>query len=297
MINYLVAMATLWSFYALLALGLNLQWGYAGLVNFGLVAYFGLGAYASALLVLHGVAFPVALVAGTGLAAALGLVVALSTFRLREDYLAVVTLGFSEIVRLVILNEVWLTEGARGLTGIPRPFHAWAGGASDVLYLAWTLIAVLVVFIVAERIRVAPFGRVLRAIREDADVVALAGKNVPAFKLQAFVLGAAAAGVAGSLYAHYLTFLSPDQLDATVTIYAWIAVIVGGSGNNKGALLGALVLMTLLEGSRFLKDVIPVFSDVRLAALRLMVVGFLLVGFMMFRPEGLWREESVRAGG
>jgi ABC-type branched-subunit amino acid transport system permease subunit len=295
MTNYLVAMATLWSFYALLALGLNLQWGYAGLINFGLVAYFGVGAYASALLVLAGVAFPVALGAAAALAAGLGLLVALSTFRLREDYLAVVTLGFAEIVRLVILNEVWLTEGARGLTGIPRPLHAWAGGGSDVLYLGWTLLAVLVVFSVAERIRIAPLGRVLRAIREDADVVALAGKSVPALKLQAFVLGAGVAGLAGSLYAHYLTFLSPDQLDATVTIYAWIAVIVGGSGNNKGALLGALVLMTLLEGSRFLKDLIPVFSDVRLAALRLMVVGFLLVGFMMFRPEGLWREESVRA--
>jgi ABC-type branched-subunit amino acid transport system permease subunit len=294
--NYLVAMATLWSFYALLALGLNLQWGYAGLVNFGLVAYFGIGAYASALLALRGVAFPVALAAAAALAAALGLVVALSTFRLREDYLAVVTLGFSEIVRLVVLNEVWLTEGARGLTGIPRPLHVWAGGASDVLYLGWTLVTVLVVFVMAERIRIAPFGRVLRAIREDADVAALAGKNVPAFKLQAFVLGAAVAGVAGSLYAHYLAFLSPDQLDATVTIYAWIAVIVGGSGNNRGALLGAFVLMTLLEGSRFLKDLIPVFSGVRLAALRLMVVGFLLVGFMMFRPEGLWREEPVKPG-
>lgn len=293
MTNYLVAMGTLWSFYALLALGLNLQWGYAGLVNFGLVAYFGIGAYASALLVLAGVPFAGALALAAVLAGALGLVVALSTFRLREDYLAVVTLGFAEIVRLVALNEVWLTEGARGLTGIPRPLAAWGAG-SDVLYLAWTLAAVAVVFVLAERIRVAPLGRVLRAIREDADVAALAGKNVPALKLQAFVLGAAVAGVAGSLYAHYLTFLSPDQLDATVTIYAWIALIVGGSGNNKGALLGALVLMSLLEGSRFLKDLIPVLSGVRLAAVRLMLVGGLLVGFMMFRPEGLWREEPVR---
>lgn len=293
--NYLVAMGTLWGFYALLALALNLQWGYAGLVNFGLVAYFGIGAYTSALLVLAGAPLPLAVLAAAALAGGLGLVVALSTFRLREDYLAVVTLGFAEIVRLVILNEVWLTEGARGLTGIPRVVSGGMGVGADVVYLAWTAGAVALVFVLAELIRLAPLGRVLRAIREDADVAALAGKNVPAFKLQAFMLGAAVAGVAGSLYAHYLTFLSPDQLDSTVTIYTWIAVIVGGSGNNKGALLGALVLMTLLEGSRFLKDLIPVLSDVRLAAVRLMLVGGLLVGFMMFRPEGLWREEPVRA--
>jgi branched-chain amino acid transport system permease protein len=294
-IDYLVAMATLWGFYALLALALNLQWGMTGLVNFGHVAFFAVGAYVSGLLALGGAPFPAALGAAAVLAAVLGLLVALSTLRLQEDYLAVVTLGFAEITRLVILNEVWLTEGARGLPGIPRPLQRALGGADEVAYLALVLAAVAVVFLLAERIRRSPFGRVLRAIREDAEVAAVAGKHVPAFKLQAFVLGAAVAGVAGSLYAHYLTFLSPDQFDSTVTIYAWIAVIVGGSGNNKGVLLGALVLMGLLEGSRFLKDLVPVFSGVRLAAVRLMIVGLLLILFMMFRPEGAWKEEKPRA--
>jgi branched-chain amino acid transport system permease protein len=286
--RYLVAMAILWSFYALLALGLNLQWGMTGLVNFGHVAYFAVGAYASALLVLAGAPFPLAFAAAAGVAAALGLVVVVTTLRLQEDYLAVVTLGFAETVRLIILNEVWLTEGARGLPGIPRPL------ADEVLYLGLVLAVVAAVFLLAEAIRTSPFGRVLRAIREDAEVAAIAGKNVPAFKLQAFVVGAAVAGLAGSLYAHYLTFLSPDQFDSTVTIYVWIAVIVGGSGNNKGVLLGALVLMGLLEGSRFLKDLVPVLSDVRLAAVRLMLTGLLLVLFMRFRPEGVWKEEKPR---
>jgi branched-chain amino acid transport system permease protein len=291
-IDYLVAMATLWGFYALLALALNLQWGMTGLVNFGHVAFFAVGAYVSGLLALGGTPFPVALGAAAVLTAVLGLLVALSTLRLQEDYLAVVTLGFAEVTRLVILNEVWLTEGARGLPGIPRPLQGALGGADEGAYLALVLVAVAVAFVVAERIRRSPFGRVLRAIREDAEVAAIAGKHVPAFKLQAFVLGAVVAGVAGSLYAHYLTFLSPDQFDSSVTIYAWIAVIVGGSGNNKGVLLGALVLMGLLEGSRFLKDLVPVFSGVRLAAVRLMIVGLLLILFMMFRPEGAWKEEK-----
>ncbi len=288
MTRYLVAMAILWGFYALLALGLNVQWGMTGLVNFGHVAYFAVGAYASALLVLAGAPFPLAFAAAAGVAAALGLVVAVTTLRLQEDYLAVVTLGFAETVRLIILNEVWLTEGARGLPGIPRPL------AGEVLYLGLVLAVVAAAFLLAEAIRTSPFGRVLRAIREDAEVAAIAGKNVPAFKLQAFVVGAAVAGLAGSLYAHYLTFLSPDQFDSTVTIYVWIAVIVGGSGNNKGVLLGALVLMGLLEGSRFLKDLVPVLSDVRLAAVRLMLIGLLLVLFMRFRPEGVWKEEKPR---
>lgn len=292
MIDYLVAMGTLWGFYALLALGLNLQWGMAGLVNFGLVAFFAVGAYTSALVTLAGASFPVGLAAGACLAAVLGLIVALSTVRLREDYLAVVTLGAAEIVRLVVLNEVWLTEGARGLPGIPRPLQGHFTTGYGLFYLALVVLAVAISFVLAEAIRRSPFGRVLRAIREDADVTAVAGKNVLAFKLQAFVLGAGIAGVAGSLYAHYLTFLSPDQFDPTVTIYVWIAVIVGGSGNNRGVLMGALILMGLLEGTRFLKDLVPAISGVRLAALRLMFVGFLIIVFMMFRPEGLWKEEK-----
>lgn len=294
MINYLIAMAILWSFYALLALALNLQWGFAGLVNFGLVAYFAIGAYTSALLALAGAPFPLALAAAALLAAGLGLVVALTTLRLEEDYLAVVTLGFAETVRLVILNETWLTEGARGLPSIPPPLRQRFAGGYEGFYLALALVVVAVAFVVAERVRTAPLGRVLRAIREDAVVAAAAGKNVPLFKLEAFALGAAVAGMAGSLYAHYLTFLSPDQFDSTVTIYVWIAVIVGGSGNNKGVLLGAFVLMGLLEGSRFLKDLVPLLSGVRLAAVRLMIVGLLLILFMIFKPEGVWKEEKPR---
>lgn len=292
MIDYVVAMGTLWGFYALLALGLNLQWGMAGLVNFGLVAFFAVGAYTSALTTLAGASFPIGVAAAAGLAAVLGLIVALSTVRLREDYLAVVTLGAAEIVRLAVLNEVWLTEGARGLPGIPRPWQGHFTTGYGLFYLMLIVIAVALSFALAEAIRRSPFGRVLRAIREDADVAAVAGKDVLAFKLQAFVLGAGIAGVAGSLYAHYLTFLSPDQFDPTVTIYVWIAVIVGGSGNNRGALMGALILMGLLEGTRFLKDLIPAISGVRLAALRLMSVGLLLIVFMMFRPEGLWKEDK-----
>jgi branched-chain amino acid transport system permease protein len=284
-IDYLVAMAILWSFYALLALALNLQWGFAGLVNFGHVAFFAIGAYTSGLLALAGAPFVAAFASAALLAAGLGVLVALTTLRLEEDYLAVVTLGFAETVRLVILNETWLTEGARGLPGIPPPLRRWFIHGYEPFYLAVVLAVVAVTFVVAERIRSAPLGRVLRAA---------AGKNVVLFKLEAFTLGAAAAGMAGSLYAHYLTFLSPDQFDATVTIYVWIAVIVGGSGNNKGVLVGAAVLMGFLEGSRFLKDLVPIFSGVRLAAIRLMMVGLLLILFMMFRPQGAWKEEKPR---
>lgn len=294
MINYLVAMAIFWGVWALLALALNLQWGLTGLVNFGHVAFFAVGAYTSGLLALAGVPFPLALAAAGLLAALFGVVVALTTLRLDEDYLAVVTLGFAETVRLVILNETWLTEGARGLPGIPPPLRARFGEGYERFYLVVVLVAVAAAFVVAERIRTAPFGRVLRAIRESPMVAAVAGKDVAHFKLEAFAIGAAVAGIAGSLYAHYLTFLSPDQFDSTVTIYVWIAVIIGGSGNNKGALLGAFVLMALLEGSRFLKDVVPLFSGVKLAAIRLIIVGVLLILFMITKPEGLWREEKPR---
>ncbi len=291
MTAYLVAIATLVGIRALVTLGLNVQWGLTGLVNLGAVAFFGVGAYTAALLAVSGVplaaAWPAAIVLASGAGAALAMV----ALRLREDYLAIVTLGFGEVLRLFLLNETWLTRGANGVTGIPRPLHARFAGHYDLFYLALVLVSVALVYLALERVRRSPFGRVLRAIREDEVVAAVAGKPVFRFKVQAFALGAGVAGLAGILFAHYLAYIEPNMFLPQESLFVWLALILGGSGNNRGALLGSVALLGLLEGSRFLKDVIPFLTGVRLAAVQQMLVGLVLVVLMIRRPEGLLPEK------
>jgi len=284
MIAYLTAILTLVGVRALLTLGLNVQWGLTGLVNLGAVAFFAVGAYTSALLAVGGVPLLLAWPAGIALAAAAGAALALVALRLREDSLAIVTLGFAEVLRLCLLNEAWLTRGANGVTGIPRPLHGWS-------YLILVLAAVGLVYAALERMRRSPFGRVLRAIREDEVVAAVAGKPVFRFKVQAFAIGAGVAGLAGVLFAHYLAYVEPNMFLPQESLYVWLALILGGSGNNRGALLGSLVLLGLLEGSRFAKDVIPFLTGVRLAAAQQILVGVVLVTMMIRRPEGLLPEK------
>jgi branched-chain amino acid transport system permease protein len=294
MIAYLTAIAILVGIRALLTLGLNVQWGMTGLVNLGVVAFFAVGAYTSALLAVSGTPLAAAWGAAVALAATIGAGLATVALRLKEDYLAIVTLGFSEVVRLFLLNEAWLTRGANGVTAIPRPLHTQFSGHYDAFYLVLVLAAVGAVYWALERLRRAPFGRVLRAIREDETVAAVAGKPVFRFKVQAFALGAAVAGLAGILFAHYLAYVEPNMFLPQESLFVWLALILGGSGNNRGALLGSAVLLGLLEGSRFAKDVIPFLSGVRLAAAQQILVGLVLVALMIRRPEGLLPE---RPGG
>src|SRR5207249_3614609 len=257
MIAYLTAIATLVGVRALVTLGLNVQWGMTGLVNLGAVAFFAIGAYTSALLAVGGVSLVFAWPAAVGLATAAGAGLAMVALRLREDYLAIVTLGFGEVLRLFLLNEAWLTRGANGVTAIPRPLHARFAGHYDLFYLALVLVVVALVYAALERLRRSPFGRVLRAIREDEIVAAVAGKPVFRFKVQAFALGAGIAGLAGILFALSPARRGPTLLLPPESLAAWLALTLGASGNNRGALRGSLVQPGLLERSRFAKDGLP----------------------------------------
>ena len=244
MLNYLLFIATMGGLYGLLALSLNLIWGGAGMVNLGLAGFFAVGAYASALVTTAGHApilagWLLALIAG-GLA---GLIVTLSTTRLREDYLAIVTLGFAEVVRLVAANEIWLTHGVDGISGIPGPGKAALGQDFNAVYLVIVLAVLAAVFVLVCRIDRSPYGRVLRAIREDAQVAQVAGKPVLRFKAQAFALSAAIAGLAGALYAHFTSYIAPDLF---LPLYAKLHRLRMGKGQGNAArartVLGAAIL-------------------------------------------------------
>src|SRR5712664_2251414 len=286
MLSYLLFIATVGGIYGLLALSLNLIWGGVGMVNLGLAGFFAVGAYASALLTTAGhapiaVGWLAALVAG----GAAGLVVTLSTTRLREDYLAIVTLGFAEVVRLMAANEIWLTRGADGISGIPGPWKRALGQDFNAVYFLIVVGALMVVFFVVRRI-----DRALRAIREDAQVAQVAGKSVLRFKTEAFALSAAIAGLAGALYGHFTSYIAPDLFLPLITVYIFLAVASGGTGRPAGALLGAYLVMTLLESSRFFVEWIPSVTAVQRAALKELLIAVALILVLRLKPSGILPE-------
>jgi branched-chain amino acid transport system permease protein len=297
MSGYFIAIFTFVSLAVLLGFALNIQWGQAGMMNFGLAGFYGIGAYTAAILSKAGVDGFTATVAAMAMTAALSALVSLATLKLREDYLAITTLAFAELVRLVLTNETWLTGGANGIRDIPRPLIGLVGGDQyELFFLLLCLGLVALTYLVLDRIIRSPFGRALRAVREDDVVAATLGKNVLALRVKAFAIGGAVIGLAGALHAYYFTYIDPEEFAGFVTVYAFMAVIVGGKGSNRGLLLGACTVMVLLEGTRFLKDFVPFFSAQQAASLRLALIGAGLVLILIFRPEGISSEYRLSIG-
>jgi branched-chain amino acid transport system permease protein len=316
-----IASGEFWAFvgvvagiYTLLALGIQLEFGFAGLLNFGHVAFMAIGAYTMAILVVKAgwsmwLAAPLAVLA----AACAGVVLGLPTLRLRADYFAIVTIAFSEIVRYVATNEDRLTGGSQGTINLAgageaaayngewEQFQGWLQttlhlGSKDVTML---LVVWLVALAGCTGLWAAgrtPWGRVLRAIREDEDAAAALGKNVFAFKLQALALGSALAGLAGCFFAWQFSFFSPDDFAPLVTFFAWMIVILGGPGRFFAVPAGALLFGVLFAGTRFF-DFAPFswFDSAERAYLRLLLIGLAIIGLVLFRPQGILgrREELV----
>jgi branched-chain amino acid transport system permease protein len=290
--NYVIAMAVSAGIYALMALGVNVIWGFAGMVNLGLVGFFAVGAYTSALLTLKA-GWPIAagMAAAALVSSCVGVGVALITVRLRGDYLAIVTLGFAETIRIVASNAIGFTNGTDGISGIPGPYRgALSPEAFNLLYLAIVAAIVAVAYGIAQRLRASPFGRVLRAIRDDEQVSAVAGKNVTLFKVKAFAMGSAALGLAGALYAHYTSYIAPDIFVPLFTLYIKLALLAGGLGDNRGAVVGAFAVVFLLESTRFVIPLVPGLSPVQGAAVREFLVAALLILILRYRPQGLIPE-------
>ena len=292
MIAYLCAIGIIALIYALLALGLNLQFGFTRLVNFGVVAFFAIGAYTSGLLALQGVPLLLSFVAAMVVAGLFALPIGLLSLRLRDDYLAIVTLGFSEAIRITIQQEEWLTKGVQGLPGLPKLFAGWSSPAGDIA--TFVLLAVITGIVAWGTLRLSrsPFGRLLRAIGDDEPALTALGKDPAWFKVQVFMLGAALAGLAGAFYAHFITFITPEQFIPLITFYVWMGLVMGGTGSVRGALFGTLLLMVFLEGSRFVKDWIPGVSEVGMASLRLAAVGLALILVTLYRPNGIFGGKS-----
>jgi neutral amino acid transport system permease protein len=434
--SFIISIVIFTAIYAVFSLGLNLQWGFTGLLNFGHVAFMTVGAYTTVLLSMAGVPLAIAALAGGAIAALLGLLIGLSTLRLRTDYLAIVTIGISELIRLVAVNEQWLTRGTLGLQRFPLPlatfnpnlllrigmiavlttivglayrqlwqwlrlsvkgissqalltrssaaliylgsltlvlsgigitakqlklantipawglglmllgaialtcgFYIWLGKffsarisdwakglsliftlvcaaiglcafgyASAALYhydnnpsktgLMWvSVLTVALVYWGLEKLVRSPWGRVLKAIREDEEIAKALGKNVFWYKLQSLMLGGFCAGIAGALYAWQLTIVYPDNFFPLITFNAWTIIVLGGAGSNVGTLLGATIFWGYDSITRFiLKDIVPL-DDASLGSFRIMVIGLILIGLMRWRPQGiLGKQEELSLG-
>jgi branched-chain amino acid transport system permease protein len=296
MTAYLVTILIFVCIAILLGFALNLQWGVCGMVNFGLVGFFALGAYAAALVALAGAGSFAAVMVAALVCAAASAGLALITLRLSDEYLAILTLGFGQVIGLVALSEDWLTGGSLGLSGIPRPL---AGLVSEQNYepafLLLLVVSLVAVYVALDLLLRSPFGRVLRAIRDDEVVAATLGKNVAAMRVKAFAIGGAIIGVAGAFHAFYLTYIDPSQFTATITGYTFMAVIIGGRGSNKGLVLGAITIIALIESTRFLKDAVEIIDAGQLAALRLILVGAGLVLVLIYRPQGIASEYRLKS--
>lgn len=335
-LSYMTTFILMASIYSVISLGLNVQWGYTGLFNIGIAAFFAIGAFTSALFTLtkptgaaasftqqlfgFGMPFWVGLLAAGAVAGILAWLVGKPTLRLRDDYLAIATIGIAEMVRLIFQNERWLANGPQPLRGIPQPLSCLTGQGCDwlpafvndffaplgprdypVLYVAIVALVLYLVYRVLERAIRSPWGRVLRAVREEEASAAMSGKDIAAFRMQAFVVGAIIMGMGGSLYAHYVVSIDYGHFDPLYgTFLIWVMLMLGGSGNNRGAILGAFVVWGIWSGTSFAVDALrPTLAAIgpdipsRGPYLRLLFISILLLLIVLYRPKGLLPEEKV----
>ena len=309
-IAYLVSLAIMAGIYAVFCLGLNIQWGYTGLFNIGIAGFFCIGAYTTALITtpqptglyaryvhqIFGLDLPFVFGVG-GAAFACGMIaflIGIPTLRLGEDYLAISTLGIAETLRLIFNNEHWLANGPRGLMGLPQPLQGLVDPSHyNYIYLIIVIFIVTVIYFLIERGIRSPWGRVLRAIREDEISAAMSGKNIFNFKMQSLIFGAMVMGVGGALYAHYTKAISPDVFTPLYgTFIIWGMLMAGGSGNNKAAILGAYVVWGIWIGTKFMTDLLPYTLKARAPYIRFLLIGILLEVILIYRPQGLLGEEK-----
>jgi len=281
--EYLLHILVITGIYIILTLSLNLVVGYTGLPALGHAAFSCVGAYVSSLLALNlGFSPWLGLLIGACVAALLGVVIGFPSLRLKGDYLALATFGTGVIVYSIAKNWVSITRGPMGLPGIPG-FSVLGFQFSEIWsYLVLVTLFVLLTYFVMWRVVNSPFGRILRGIREDEIATLAMGKNVDRHKILVFVIGAFFAGIAGSLYAHYITFIDPSSFTVMESITILLMVVFGGMGSLSGAFVGAAILVIFPELLRFLG--MP--SSIA-APLRQMIYGLLLIILMLKRPQGI----------
>ena len=291
--------------YAVICLGLNLQWGQTGLFNVGVAGFVAVGAYVSSILTTPAIAgrlggFDLPIVVGWiggGLGASfLCFLLGALTLRLRSDYLAIATFGAAVVIQLALLNLEGITGGPFGIGFIPRPFGELAdrAGLFAAANLGVLIVLVLVCYFALQHLVRSPWGRVLRALREDEDAAKALGKDPVTYRLQAFAIGGFVMGLGGAAQAHFIGFIAPDNYLPTLTFQVWTMLIVGGSGNMRGAILGAVLVWAIwaVSGS-VVSSVFPADQQARAASLQIVLIGVALCLVLLLRPHGILGEAGT----
>lgn len=281
--DYLLHIFILAAIYTTLVVSLDLLVGQTGLLSIAHAAFYGLGAYTSALLatVFH-LPFISGVLAGMMVAMMISLIVSLPSLRLHDDYFVIATFGFQMILFSVFNNWMDLTRGPLGIPGIPQPVIFGWHVTTHLDFLILAAIFAYFAYFVVNRLSSSPFGRVLHAIREDKVMAGSLAKNTLCYKVTAFAVSAALAAMAGSLYASYITYIDPTNFTVMESILVLSMVIIGGAGSKWGPVIGAVVLVVLPEALRFVG-----FPSAIAANMRQIIYGALLVIMMMFRSRGL----------
>ena len=274
--------------YIVLAVSLNLALGYTGLLNLGHVAFFGIGAYTSALLAIEGMPYLAAMLFAGLLASAFGYLLVIATDKLRGDYLAMATLGFSFVVYSLLLNLRDLTRGAMGIPGIPRPEILGFTVRTNDQYLIFALIVCVASILIIYRIVNSPFGKLLEATRDNAVCLRVLGKNTFSLKYKAMMISAFFAGIAGSLYAHYISFIDPTSFYISELILVLTIVIVGGLASIKGSIIAPIIIIYVPELLRMLDLPGSVIGPVRQA-----MYAVILIAILMIRPRGIFGKVDL----
>ncbi|MCG8428134.1 MAG: branched-chain amino acid ABC transporter permease [Chromatiales bacterium] len=292
---YLITIAGIWG---ILSLSLNFQYGLTGLLNLGHVGFFMLGAYTSTILVvLAGLPIIVGMVAAVAAAALLGMLMALPTANLQQDYWAISTLAAAEIIRIIFLNTPlggpYVGE-AFGVSGIPRPLRELFTSEGYNLFYMWLVLTCLVLcYLLVVWLSHMPFGRTLKAIREGDDIPLALGKRVSSFRIRAMMVGGALGGFAGALFAHYNAYIAPEYFLPLETFIVWAMVILGGAGNFLGSLVGTFIIQAIYNSTRFLAGWVDIEASV-LGPLRMIFISVLIIAVIIYMPKGLLPERRRR---
>lgn len=280
---YIIHILIIICIYIILGVSLNLVLGYTGLLNLGHVAFFGIGAYISALLTKASVPYMLAFVAAAIGGAVFGYLLTYATKKLKGDYLALTTLGFSFVITSILLNWTSLTRGPLGIPGIQKPSILGIAIKSNLAYLIFSAIIMVLAVYIIHKITASPFGRVLEAIRDDETKAKSLGKNTFNMKAKAMMISASIAAVAGSLFAHYITFIDPSSFALTEIILIFTIVIVGGVASIKGSIVGTCIIIIIPELLRFIA--LP--SSI-LGPMRQIIYAGILLAILLYKPRGLY---------
>ena len=289
MFEYVINLIILFAIYAILGISLNLIVGYTGLLSVSHAAFYGIGAYTTAILLTgFGVNFFVSVILAVIVVAIISFFIGIVLSKFNGDYYALCSLGFGAIAFSVFLNWQSLTRGPLGISGIPRPKLFNFSLFSNTSFLFISIAFLLLVYLISVFITKSSFGRVLKAIREDEKAIQIFGYNTSYYKLAIFVIGSSLAAIAGSLFASYISFIDPSGFNITESIFILSIIILGGLANIRGSILGALILILLPEILRFVGFPLDV-----AAQMRQLIYGLLLIILMLYRPQGLVGEYKL----